>query len=192
MVAQYRAFWQIPDAGPAVSTFHLTAVGPSNVVAAAQSIADFLGVAMNSVPNDVTVTFDSEMTVYNDATGQLTATVPVTPPQSTTGLVASQWAAGSGLRVDWLTPFIRNGRRVRGRTFIVPAGLDAFTNSGQVSGPAISQMTAAGATMVNELSANASPLCIYARPTPGNAGQAYNVTSVAVPTQAATLRGRKG
>lgn len=190
-VQQYQVFWTVPGAGPSVTTFHFQNVDSTRAAATADLVSDWFNSQQNYIPEDVLWEFGDEFAVLDTATGALTATIPVTPPAGSGGLVTGGWAAGAGYRIDWLTPFVREGRRVRGRTFMVPAGGNQFGADGQVSGSLRTAVTSASAAFLNGLVANTTPLAVYCRPRPGLPGQAYEPTSLQVPPLAATLRGRK-
>lgn len=190
-VMEYKVFWTIPGAGPSVSTFHFTNVDSTRADATASLVAAWFNSQQNYIPNEVLWEFADEFTVLDTATGELTASIPVTPPAGSGGLVVTGWAAGSGYRVDWLTPFVRAGRRVRGRTFMVPAAGSQFGSDGQVAGGLRTSVTNSSAVLLNSLFAQSTPMAVYCRPRPGVPGATYEPTSVAVPPLAATLRGRK-
>lgn len=191
MVIQYRAPWSVPNAGPSVSTFHFvgnTAGQPDGIAAAVRGFFDAI---KSTLPNDVIVNFASEMTIHNDATGQLVGTIPVTPPLAVQGTGTGSWAGGAGYRVDWLTQAIRNGRRVRGRTFIVPASNTVFSTEGRVLGATATTANTAGNGLLATASLAGNDLAVWSRPGPAGPGQVFAVTDPATSTLAATLRGRK-
>lgn len=191
MPSQYRAFWSIPNAGPAVSTFHAQATLSGD----AQQFADrvrALFVAMASrIPDDVAITFDSEVTFMDSATGTLSTATAVTPPPIVAGSAAGGWASGSGARIVWLTGEIRNGRRVRGTTFFVPLSGDNYAASGRLSGSTVNALQAAADAYLSGMGADGIPVYVYSRPIPGRPGATSEVTAASVPETVATLRSRK-
>lgn len=194
MPNQYRAFWSIPNAGPSVTTFHMG--DDSTSVSAAQAIADavhdFFADIAGWLPNEVAVTFDTEVTRINTASGTLADAIPVTAPATVAGTGTGTWAAGSGARVVWSTGAIREGRRVVGSTFVVPTLGAAFNTSGRVSSAVLTVLNDAAEDLRATLSANpSSTLVVYSRPRPGIPGAVSEVIAGAASAQAATLRGRK-
>lgn len=191
MPLRYRALWSIPDAGPSVSTFHfLTAneAGRQGIVGRIQA----LFAAWTSVlPDDVTVSFDSEITEVDTASGELVAAFPVTPGTPVTGVNTGVWAAGAGFRVVWSTGDIRLGRRVRGSTFIVPVHAASFTNTGKPGPNSSDDVVTAAQACVNGLSTDGTPMVVYSRPKPGLPGAVSLVDKASVSSVAATLRSRK-
>jgi hypothetical protein len=191
MVIQYRAPWSVPNAGPSVSTFHFNGDVVTNPTALAAAVRLFFDGIKSTLPNDVIVSFASEFTVHNTGTGELTGTVPVTPPLAVQGTGTGSWAGGAGYRVDWLTPFVRAGRRVRGRTFIVPASNTVFSTEGRVLGATGTTANVAGGAMMSAASAAGNDLAVWSRATDSLTGATFEVTNAATSTLAATLRGRK-
>lgn len=191
MVIQYRAPWSVPNAGPSVSTFHFNGDVVTNPAALAAAVRVFFDGIKGTLPNDVIVNFASEFTIHNTGTGELTGTVPVTPPAAVQGTVTGVWGGGSGYRVDWLTPFVRAGRRVRGRTFLVPAASSVFSNEGRVLGATGTTANAAGNAFLSAASAAGNDLAVWSRATDTLQGATFEVDTVATSTLAATLRGRK-
>lgn len=194
MPNQYKALWQIPGAGPSVSTFHGgdAATTVSGAQAMADSVRAFFAAIAGWLPNEVVVTFESEVTRLQTETGQLVASTAVTPPASVQGTGTGVWAAGSGARVVWQTDAIRNGRRVVGSTFIVPVVGNVFSLSGTVTQTVATALDTAAENLITALDAQPTvSLCVYSRPRPGVPGAVSPVISATVPALAATLRGRK-
>lgn len=194
---RYKAFWSIPNAGPSVSTFHLENDGASNLQAAADAIRVFFNNRAALLPNEVTVTFDSTVDVLDPSTGTLVGSQPVTSPALVTGSGTGTWAAGSGVRLDWLTDGFLAGRRVKGRTFLVPAVGGAFGTDGRVLQTQVAATNGSAGTLISALAANSTALGIWARPfdgsseAPPRAGSFHVVTGASASSLAATLRGRK-
>jgi len=64
------------------------------------------------------------------------------------GTSAGVYVAGTGACVNWYTNVVRNSRRIRGRTFIVPLGLQAMTNDGTIDDTRLTAMKTATATFL--------------------------------------------
>lgn len=188
---RYRCFWSIPNAGPSVSTFYLDNFGGGNLPVAVAAIRAFFSNRAPLLPNEVTISFDTAADSIEPTTGALIGTAPVTAPAPVTGTGAGVWSAGAGVRIDWLTDAFRNGRRVRGRTFMVPAVSGAFGSDGRVLPAQITATDAAATTMLTALSGANLPLTIWSRPDTGIGGNMSVVGSAATSGLAATLRGRK-
>lgn len=191
MVEQYRAFWSIPNAGPAVSTFH----GVANVPATAQLFADNIRAFFNTLaarlPDEVSITFDTEVVTIDTATGVLESVEPVANPAVVDGSGTGVWAAGTGARCVWVTGNVIAGRRVRGSTYLVPLAANQYDANGQIVSTAIAAITNAGTTLIADNLADGCPLQVYSRPIPGRPGAVSTVQSASTPAVVGTLRGRK-
>lgn len=200
-VLQYRALWSVPNAGPSVSTFHMQGSLPGSPTATiAAAIRAFFNSVATYLPNDASVSFDTEMTEYDEVTGTLTGAEAVTPPADVTGTVSTAWAGGTGVRIVWTTDVIRFGRRVRGATFLVPAASSVFSTAGQVLPAVVTAINGYGTTLIGALAgAGGSNLVVWSRPqeakeeppTPARPGAFSTVSTAAVSSIAAQLRSRK-
>lgn len=191
MPGQYKAFWSIPNAGPSVSTFHTSAAGTESAQGIANAIRAFFSSWASWLPNDVSVSFDSEVLFLGQSTGELTDSFPVTPPAGVTGAQSGVWPAGAGARLVWDTGTIREGRRVRGSTFMVPLTGSAFTNTGRVANGPITLGGTSATTLIDALVLNTTPLAVWSRPRPGIPGDTSLVVQGSTSPIVATLRGRK-
>lgn len=136
--------------------------------------------------------------IINDFTGELEATHIGTALEGDgTGYAA--WAPlASGLCIQWLTDGIRNGRHVRGRTFVVPVAADQIAADG---GPVGGALTACGnaADALTGSGAEAVVPVIWSRPKYTNAtppvldvnGTYSNITGNYTKDEFAVLRSRR-
>ena len=165
---------------------HFTIAGNSS---AAQEIAadvkEFFEVVDAVMPNDTTITYDSEVLDLAED-GTLTAVWAVTPPAATPGLGTGEFARAAGAVINWSTGAIVAGRRLSGRTFIVPTAGNTFDASGVLTSAAISNLNGAAAQLIAAGAAN-RPLRVWSRT---HATSAV-VVSAAVPAKGAILRGRR-
>lgn len=193
MVLQYRAFWSIPNAGPAMSTFHVAGSLASLPPVAfwAASVRALFNASLALIPNEVTISFDSEVTEIDTATGQLVGAAPVTPPAALTGGSSAAWAAGSGGRIVWSTNTIRNGRRVRGTTFMVPLHASSYTTTGVLQNTTITTLGTAASTYRTDMGGTDMIPVVYSRPNGGNNGAFASIEGSSVPSLVANLRSRK-
>lgn len=189
-VARYTPQWTIPNAGPAFSVFHFRLDDPNGIQAAVNALRGFMNTGLSYCPNDVTVDFPGEVSVHDEDSGKLTGTIAVTAPASLIGGVSGSWAGGAGYRIDWQTNVIYDGRRVRGRTFFVPAGSSVYSTGGQVIQSLRTAVQTSAATYLAAADSAGAPMCVLSR-RPNNQGFAADVQSGTVSTLAATLRERK-
>lgn len=198
MVAQYKALWTIPGAGPSVSTFH--SAGPMTGAQAAfwaLTVRKFFDDVKGLLPNDVSVNFDTEVTEYDTASGVLTGTISVAAPAVVLGGAAGAWAGGAGVRLVWLTSRILDGRRVRGATFLVPAAAVAFDTNGAVSATGITTANNAASTYLAAMTGSNPVAVVYSRPRPASdtlparPGTETPISGRSASAIVGTLRGRK-
>jgi len=119
-----------------------------------------------------------------------TATVAAAVGGSSTGA----YAAGSGACVNWGTDGVRNSRRVRGRTFIVPLGSAGMAADGTIDDTRIASWRTSTATFA--AAANLAQLVVWVRSSellgePIGDGGAYDVNSSTISDKAAQLRSRR-
>lgn len=203
MVYQYRAIWSTTG-GVGYSVFHARAVttGPATAQAFADAVATlFNTITSTTLPSDVSISYDGEVVELDTSTGTLMAVEAVTPPSSTNFNGASVYAAPTGARIDWTTEAIVAGRRLRGRTYIVPMGAAAFANDGTLSSSTVTDLLAAADAYIS--AANVSTVlspAVWSRPkyegtgserTITRPGTLADVVGRSIPDQAAVLRSRR-
>jgi hypothetical protein len=133
--------------------------------------------------------------VYNEEDGELMASyAAAVTPGVVPGTSASNYAAGAGFKVTWNTGSIRDGRRVRGSTYIVPAGSNVYDGNGRILPASQTTVNNAAQAMIGALTLNATPLGVWSRPrilpTP-RAGALFDVESGSCSAKTAILRGRR-
>lgn len=142
-------------------------------------------------PAAVRWTFPSTVDVIESTTGELTGGIGVVAPANVQATGVGSYSAPNGAVVSWRTNTIRTGRRIRGRTFIVPLNNSSFGTDGQIIAGSVATLKAAADALAS--SAGSPDLVIWARPTgPGtNDGSMGFVTAATVPSKAAVLRSRR-
>jgi hypothetical protein len=100
------------------------------------------------------VAVQGEVTEHDMATGTLLgAATMTTVPATVVGTgSATSWANGSGYSVKWNTGLIWNGRRVTGRTFMVPA-VACYEADGTLVAAAITAIGAAAQALISAVGA---------------------------------------
>lgn len=145
----------------------------------------------NLLPTVVRIDVDSQVDVIESTSGDLVNSFSPLPEAPVAGDAAGPYSGASGAVINWRTAGIRNSRRIRGRTFIVPLSNGAYGSDGQLT-PATrgTLQTAANALA----SSNGFPdLGVFARPSSSTVedGDWSVVTSASVPALAAILRSRR-
>lgn len=193
--------WSGFSGGPGYTNLHFRGLGTgeggggSYDVAAANNAINrvnaFMGGIRTLLPSVVRVEVQSEVEVLEDTTGELLGTLAGTDAPEHAGSATGGYSGPVGAVVNWRTGGIRRGRRVRGRTFLVPLASAAFGASGTLLSTAQTTITNSAENMY--LPADSLDLMVYARPTSADAtdGNAFVVSSFNVPTLAAVLRSRR-
>ena len=195
---RYEVEWLVPGGGGGSSRFYGLENAPSQgqIQAWAASIRTMFGAITSQVPNVVSWTFGTEVAVMSVGTGVITDYLPITPLASLAGNAAGPYAAPVGGLWRWETTVVRNSRRVRGRTYLVPLVRDAFDGQGNLQANTITQLQGAAAAY---LTANPpdGPIqpCVWSPPNPDldppRVGAAAEITQAVVPDLAVILRSRR-
>lgn len=171
--------------GRAVNVLHFAGDNPLNSVSAIVQAYNAINPLM---PNNVNVTIPSSGDTIEDTTGTLvdvwTASGGGTFPTQGAPLAA----AGVGACVTWTTGGIVNGRRLRGRTFLVPLSTACYEANGTLTQAALDGL----GNFATQLRA-AGPLAVWHRPTTkgGSDGNSYGVISHTVRDKVAYLSSRR-
>lgn len=162
-------------------------------------LVTFLTSVVSAMPGTVGVTIESSGDIIDDVTGALTGTWSAGTDVTLNGVGASAYAAPVGECFTWLTDTVADGKRLRGRTFLVPLRGDNFEGNGTISEGTSTAHRAAAATLN---AASPGQFLIWHRPRaaslPGvlpvvtaRAGSSGPVTGFRVSDKAAVLRSRR-
>lgn len=187
VTAQWSGF---PGAPGYTNLFFMAGGG---LITDAQQVVDRVRTAFGNLvplfPSSMNIQIQAEVPVIDEDTGIITEFRTVTPPASIGGGGTGSYSGPSGAVVTWRTNDLRNGRRIRGRTFLVPLAGSAFDAQGSLnSGSLIAINAFADELIGGDLD---SELVVWSRPTGGSGGVAATVTSATVPDLAAVLRSRR-
>lgn len=145
---------------------------------------------IRALPTVVTVELEDEYAILDEVTGQITGYVPsVVETVPHTGLDAGVYAGPTGGVVNWNTATVRNGRRMRGRTFLVPLSGESFQSDGSLASDTLGILRDGANALLN--GAGSSQLVVWGRPQGGSGGVSAPVTGFSVPDMAAVLRSRR-
>jgi hypothetical protein len=194
-IQRVKAVWTGFPGGPGVSTFYTSAVGIM-----VPAVHTFFVTLLDLLPSDVSIQVESSGDTIDDANGAITGSW-VSPPQPVVvGGFAGTYSAPSGACITWLTDAVVAGHRLKGRTFIVPLGTNAYQNDGTIA-PANLAIIQGAATLLSGVLANG--MLVLARPfagapavppkpaRPARAGVSAPVTGSRVADKAAVLRSRR-
>lgn len=196
-VSTVTAVWQGFTGAPGYTRFNFAELAnPSAVQTACNAVRTLLSTLTVSMLNTWSITVQSLVQHHDLATGDLTGEASAgTPPTAINGSLVptTVYAGGSGLVVNWITGQFWNGRKVRGRTFLVPA-VSVYSSDGTITPTVVSNWQAAG--NVFAATSGVTPV-VWAKkfndadPPQQLAGGAFAITGAIVPDRAAQLRTRR-
>lgn len=140
------------------------------------------------IPDNVTITVPDGGDLIDPTNGQLTGTWSEGGGATITGANAADVAAaGVGASITWLTGGIVGGKRVRGRTYVVPLATPSYDATGTLSVAALTALDAAAAAHTT------GSLVVWHRPSgPGATdGSEHNVVSYRVRDKVSYLSSRR-
>lgn len=175
-----------PVVGSAVNVLHWD--GSDNAAPPVAAVKAAYDALKGIFPLNVTVTIPTSGDTIDDTTGELTGVWSAAGGGAVTGTGTSVCAAGVGACVGWLTGGIINGRKLRGRTFIVPIHNSAFDNDGTLAAGTFTALQVFAESM-----RAAGPLAVWHRPTSKTAtdGNSYGVVATKVRDKVAYLSSRR-
>ena len=200
-ILRVKARWTGFSGAPGYSVFHFAdftapdATGPEQAEAqsAADRVAAFYEAITQFLPNPLRITVEPDLEVIESTTGELQELIGITAPATVQGSAVNTvpWAGPVGAVVNWRTSLVHRGRRIRGRTFLVPLLSSAFEMDGTLTPTARDTIQARATTLA--ATTEAPDLGVWARPSAVGAadGQWAAVTGVTVPDLAAVLRSRR-
>lgn len=171
--------------GSGLSTFYES---PESGVGGADDLEAFFVAVGDRIAQGVQIVIPSSGDLVESTTGDLVGTWsdPGTGGSvSSTG--TSGFTNGVGARVVWNTGGLFGGRRVRGSTFLVPLGADAYEGAGNITSTMLADLQAAADALV----AATTPFGVWSRPTATSPGEFNEWTSARVPDQVSWLRSRR-
>lgn len=203
-VALVRTSWQGTSGGPGVTQMFVrnaSTFGPltaTEAQAAVNAVRAFMFACGAYLPDELVLVTSAVVDMYDIPTGKLEASISAaTAPASVVGRSTSTYSMAAGFKVNLNTTTIRNGRRVRGGIFLVPAGSEAFSSTGTTNLGVRTAINSAGATLLGQLQTAGLQLVVYSRPLDPEdkngprSGDVAPVTAVETNEKTAVLRGRR-
>jgi hypothetical protein len=194
-IQRIRVNWTGFFGGPGVSTFYATAA--STLV---PQLRAFFAALVSALPNTVTIHVEEGGDEIESTTGEIVGSWTTGVSANVVGTSAVAYPAAAGALVDWQCATILSGRRLRGRTFLVPLQGSSYDTSGQVTSSTRAAILAAAQALV---AAAAGNLVVWQRPRKAREadgsrpaitarGGGYgSVTGASVPGPVAVLRSRR-
>jgi len=195
-----RTAWSGTTGGPGLNQLVFRDLGDNADItntqaqAAVNAVRAFWSSLNGLLPNEITLTVQPVVDVYDLSTGALVASQTAgAPPAAVVGTDTGVYSMATGIKTNLHTTVIRGGRRVRGAMYIVPAGQSAYTNVGLIASTAKTTINTAGATMKTAFTTGDIELLVWSRPTTttSNDGDVAPVSTIEANEKAAILRGRR-
>ncbi len=188
VVAEWTGF----SGAPGFSVFHFENFETGSLAHAqlcSDAVRTFFEGVKNLVPVSISIRPQSAVELVDEATGRVLDIYGTTPGVASAGQYTQGYSGVSGALIHWETQGVRNGRRVRGKTFLVPLGNALYEANGTIAPAQLTMISTAAQALIDNPDV---ALTTFARPKPdGTPGESYPVTSQRVPDKAVVLRSRR-
>lgn len=149
-------------------------------------VREFFSQIVGAIPGEVTVTVDPVYAVLEDVTGELISEGTVaSPSQVVQGTNGAGFSSQVGVLVEWVTGVYVGGRKLRGRTYLVPLA-GQFDADGTLSSGGLALVTDA----TEFIWSSAVDFRVWHRPVAGAGGSSEAIIGSVVRDQACVLRSR--
>lgn len=187
-----QALWTGFQGAPGYSSFYFAGGGGliSDAGQVVSRVRDALEHLEAPLPTGVSIQISGTVEVIDSDSGQLVGYQDVDQPDPVVGDAAgTSYSAPSGAVVNWLTDDVRFGRRIRGRTFVVPLSSSAYQADGTLTNGALSSLNDFASAMRGwDFD---SEFGVFSRPRGGSGGVFATCTGHRVPDMVAVLRSRR-
>lgn len=190
-ITRITAQWSGFRGAPGYSNFYFDGefVDSAGAEAAGVAIHAFFDDFRISLPVGLSIAIQPTADVIDEASGQILSVVDFTPPATVSGSGTGGYSSATGAVVNWNTNDYVRGRRVRGRTFLVPLAGGAFDTNGDLSTGVLTAIRDSADGLIT--AALTQPMCVWSRPQNGAGGSSHVVSSATVPDLGAVLRSRR-
>lgn len=197
-VMRVKMRWDGFVGAPGFSVFHFRNLAEEGYTtvdaeAAIDKVDAFAEGLKGLIPYNSRLTVQSDVECYDAATGQLQTVLGGTPAAAHVSLATAgmNYSSAAGASITWRSPEVRNGRRIRGRTFLVPLVAATFGGDGIIAANNMTQLNLIATNLRDDT--GAPDLVIWARPTaPGASdGDLAAINSHSIPAVGAVLRSRR-
>lgn len=190
-ITRITAVWTGFRGAPGYSNFYFGGE-PADASAAeecATAVRTFFTNISAALPESIRIGVQGTAEIIDEANGQITGQVDFDAPNGAAGGGGADYSAASGAVVNWNTAGYRNGRRIRGRTFLVPLSSISYDGQGDLDNTALTTLRNAAGVLAG--GTTAMPFVVWSRPVGGAGGSAEPVTGATVPDLGAILRSRR-
>ena len=185
------ARWTGFTGAPGYSNFFFA--GGGGLVSDAQQVADRVRQAFARIdsllPTGVQIRIEPDVPIVASETGVIVGFNNVDPDVPISGTGTGGYSSPTGAVVTWRTSDLRNGRRIRGRTFLVPLSGTSYQPDGTLTPGAITGLNSFADHLISfDFD---SEFGVWSRPVNGSGGVFATVDSATIPDMAAVLRSRR-
>lgn len=188
LLIRHTAVWEGTIGLPGYSQFYQAVTDPPSTSAqnGHTAIRSFFSNVSAAIPGEVTVTVDPIYQTLDEVTGDIVAEATVgAPSQVVQGVNGDGYSAQVGVLIEWLTGSYIDGRRLRGRTYLVPLA-GQFDTDGTLTTGGLAILNAAWPW----ITADQEDFRVWHRPVNGAGGSSATITSGVVKDHACILRSR--
>ena len=194
-ISRVRSVWTGLNGLPGYTFFYY--VGNTGMTA---DLPIFWDSIKQFLPTPLAITIDNVVTEIDEKTGKMTGTHVGNGGGIITGTGSTAYVAQAGAQVKWYTGGFNRGRKVVGRTYLVPLQSTAWGSGGLIQAATCNTINAAADVL---RSRSGGTLCVWSRPVfvkdangkPTDVieheGSTYVITSTAVPTKSVTQNRRR-
>lgn len=188
------AVWNGFPGAPGYSNFYFDSAivaGPSVQPAYDKTRTFFSGIA-GTLPPSVNIAVLPTVAEIDAANGAQTDEFSITTPGANiAGSGGTSYAGPSGACIQWKTSTFVNGRRLRGRTFVVPLAAGAYETDGTLTAQVLTFIRNAADALRNDAVGPSVKLGVWHRPVGGAGGTFAPVTASSVTDRVAVLTSRR-
>lgn len=190
-LARIRALWDSFPGEPGYTNWYydMTDSVAGDLQTWADQMQTFFTALQPRLPTNLSVSIDPEVAQIDSSTGKMVGLGVITPGTPAVGTGSGPYSGTSGAVVRWTTNSFKNGRQVRGHTYLVPLYGGAYASDGSISTVTRNDIQdAAEAAIVGPVVKRV----IWSRPAKGGSDGTYAaVIEAYVPNLAVVLRTRR-
>lgn len=157
-----RSVWSYTPGGPGYTNMYFGTTDPlaAGAQTAANDVQAFWTAIKPQLNTAISIQIDPAVVMVEDfSSEQVGELVLGSPPPAVVGTAAGNYVGPAGASVQWNTASFLYGRRVKGRTYLVPLAVVCFDSNGTLGTTALASFSTAATALVN----GASNLVVYTR-----------------------------
>lgn len=200
MASMYRvrSIWSGFSGAPGYTNMYFGTTDPllAGATQACTDVRAFWQACVSVFPDDVQINVEPNVQIVEDSTGLVEDELSTTATAAVNGTSGAAYAAPCGASIEWRTSQFVNGRRVKGRSYLVPLVSTSYETDGTLIAAALTALQAAAAGLI----AAPSQFVVWHRPVEASAGpppveasagSLHLVATAGVSDRVAVLRSRR-